>query len=69
MFLRSLSLQNFRNYEKADFNFAKDTAIIVGPNTSGKTNFAESIFYLATGRKRRRLDTFFAKLSEAFGST
>ncbi|OGH14591.1 MAG: hypothetical protein A3H50_01550 [Candidatus Levybacteria bacterium RIFCSPLOWO2_02_FULL_37_10] len=50
MFLRSLSLQNFRNYEKADFNFAKDTAIIVGPNTSGKTNFAESIFYLATGR-------------------
>ncbi len=50
MFLKSLSLANFRNYGKSDFNFSKDIAIIVGPNTSGKTNLAESIFYLSTGR-------------------
>lgn len=50
MFLKTLSLQNFRNYDKSDFKFSKDIALIVGPNTSGKTNFAESIFYLATGR-------------------
>jgi len=50
MFLKSLSLANFRNYDKSNFNFSKDIAIIVGPNTAGKTNLAESIFYLSTGR-------------------
>ncbi len=50
MFLRSLSLQNFRNYDKSDFNFTKDIAVVIGPNTAGKTNLAESIFYLSTGR-------------------
>lgn len=50
MFLKSLSLQNFRNYEKSDFSFKKDTTFIIGPNTAGKTNLAEAIFYLSTGR-------------------
>lgn len=50
MFLKSLSLSNFRNYEKSDFKFSKDIVLIVGPNTAGKTNLAESIFYLSTGR-------------------
>jgi len=50
MFLSRLSLQNFRNYDKSNFNFSKDIAIIVGPNTAGKTNLAEAIFYLSTGR-------------------
>ncbi|OGH21473.1 MAG: hypothetical protein A2958_01545 [Candidatus Levybacteria bacterium RIFCSPLOWO2_01_FULL_38_13] len=50
MILKSLVLQNFRNYEKAQFNFDKDTIIIVGPNTSGKTNFAEAIYLLSTGK-------------------
>lgn len=53
MFLKSLSLANFRNYDKSDFKFSKDTAIIVGPNTSGKTNFAESIFLLSAGKSFR----------------
>lgn len=50
MFLKSLGLSNFRNYDKADFKFSKDIALIVGPNTAGKTNLAEAIFYLSTGR-------------------
>src|SRR3989344_3112541 len=50
MFLKSLKLVNFRNYEKADFSLLNDIAVVVGPNTSGKTNFAEAIFFLATGR-------------------
>ncbi len=50
MFLKSLSLQNFRNYDKSDFNFAKDIAVVIGKNTAGKTNLVESIFYLSTGR-------------------
>ncbi len=50
MFLKSLSLANFRNYAKSDFKFSKDTALIVGPNTAGKTNLVEAIFYIATGK-------------------
>lgn len=53
MFLKSLSLTNFRNYSKSDFKFTKDVSIIVGPNTAGKTNLAESIFYLSTGRSSK----------------
>ncbi len=53
MFLKSLTLQNFRNYEKAQFNLDKDTIIIVGPNTSGKTNFTESISILSLGKSPR----------------
>lgn len=49
MNLRHLSLQNFRNYKKADFSFSPDVTLIVGPNTSGKTNLLESIYLLAHG--------------------
>ncbi|OGH10120.1 MAG: hypothetical protein A2152_01800 [Candidatus Levybacteria bacterium RBG_16_35_6] len=49
MILKNLSLKNFRNYKKADFQFAK-TTLIVGSNTSGKSNLIESIAYLSTGK-------------------
>lgn len=50
MFLKSIFLQNFRNYTKSEFNFSKNNVLIVGSNTSGKTNFVEGIFFLSTGR-------------------
>lgn len=50
MILHSLSLQNFRNYKKASFDFSAQTTIIVGPNTSGKTNLLEAVLLLATGK-------------------
>ncbi|MBI2031684.1 MAG: DNA replication and repair protein RecF [Candidatus Levybacteria bacterium] len=53
MFLKSLRLTNFRNYAKSEFEFNSDTILIVGPNTSGKTNFAEGIFFLSVGRSFR----------------
>lgn len=53
MFLKHLSLQNFRSYSKSDFNFSKDTTLIVGPNTSGKTNFMEAVFFLSFGKSFR----------------
>lgn len=52
MYLKKLFLQNFRNYDKAEFEFDKET-IIVGPNTSGKTNIMEAIYLLATGKSLR----------------
>lgn len=53
MFLKHLSLQNFRNYSKSEFDFDKETTLIVGPNTSGKTNLLEAIFLLSSGRSFR----------------
>lgn len=53
MLLKSLTLQNFRNYSKADFAFSNTTTIIIGPNAIGKTNFMESIYLLATGKSFR----------------
>lgn len=53
MFLKYLSLQNFRSYTKASFDFSKGTTIIVGPNTSGKTNLIEAIYLMSTGKSFR----------------
>lgn len=53
MYLKNLSLQNFRSYKKADFNFSPETTLIVGPNTAGKSNLIEAIYFLASGRSFR----------------
>ncbi|MFH1832921.1 MAG: DNA replication and repair protein RecF [Candidatus Levyibacteriota bacterium] len=53
MYLKHLFLQNFRNYSKSDFNFSQDTTLVVGPNTSGKTNLIEAIYLLSTGKSFR----------------
>lgn len=53
MVLEHLSLQNFRSYSKATFTFSKATTLIVGPNTSGKTNLIEAVYLLATGKSFR----------------
>jgi DNA replication and repair protein RecF len=50
--LNSISLQNFRSYSKRIFEFDKST-IIIGPNTSGKSNLIESIFLLSSGKSFR----------------
>lgn len=49
MFLKHLSLQNFRNYTKSNFTFSEKTTVILGSNTSGKTNLLEAIYFLARG--------------------
>lgn len=49
---KSVFLQNFRSYEKSEFSF-ENTTLIVGPNTSGKTNLIEAIFLLSTGKSFR----------------
>jgi DNA replication and repair protein RecF len=53
MVLSSLSLQNFRSYTKKKFSFSPQTTIVVGPNTSGKTNLMEAITILARGKSSR----------------
>ncbi|MBI2431204.1 MAG: DNA replication and repair protein RecF [Candidatus Levybacteria bacterium] len=53
MILEHLSLQNFRSYSKSDFTFSPYTTVIVGPNTSGKTNLLEAIYLLSSGKSFR----------------
>src|SRR3989344_4231787 len=50
MFLKSLSLQNFRNLADFTINFDKNITVLIGDNAQGKTNFLESIFFLATAK-------------------
>ncbi len=53
MIIKSLSLQNFRNYPKKSFDFTAKTNLFVGPNAIGKTNILEAIYFLSTGKSFR----------------
>lgn len=53
MFIQSLILKNFRNYEDEQFTFTEGTNLITGKNAQGKTNCAEAVFYLCTGYSPR----------------
>lgn len=53
MTLNSLTLQNFRSYEKKTFSFSPNTTLILGPNGAGKTHILEAIMMLAVGKSFR----------------
>lgn len=50
--IKNIYLQNFRSYKKAEFSFEK-TTLIIGPNTSGKSNLVEAIYLLSAGKSFR----------------
>lgn len=47
MFLRKLSVVQFKNYQSAEFEFTKKINCFVGNNGVGKTNLLDAIFYLS----------------------
>ena len=53
MYIKSLQLNNFRNYQNLKIDFGKDTNIFYGDNAQGKTNVLESIYIAATTRSHR----------------
>ena len=53
MHLQSISISNFRNYERADITFSRHFNLIYGLNAHGKTNFLEAIYILCLGRSFR----------------
>lgn len=53
MYINSLELANFRNYKKASIQLNPGLNIFVGENAQGKTNLAESIYYLGNLRSYR----------------
>ncbi len=50
MYVRSLSLENFRNYTRLEQEWPRRPVLICGANAQGKTSLLESFYYLATGR-------------------
>jgi len=50
MYLRHLSLTNFRNYARLELELPARAVLLHGANAQGKTNLLEAIFYLATSR-------------------
>ncbi|NIA01994.1 MAG: DNA replication/repair protein RecF [Nitrospirae bacterium] len=57
MKLRKLQLENFRNYNRHEYEFPEDKkiTILVGPNGKGKTNFLEAIYVLSLGKSFRTI--------------
>lgn len=53
MILKSLSLQDFRNYEKLQMELDPGTNIIYGDNAQGKTNILESIYVSGTTKSHK----------------
>lgn len=48
MYVRHLTVANFRSYESAELPLSPGVTTLVGPNGQGKTNLVEAIGYLAT---------------------
>lgn len=53
MYIESLQLKNFRNYESLEINFDKDTNILYGDNAQGKTNILEAVYLCGTTKSHR----------------
>ena len=58
MYVRELSVTDFRSWEQADLTFEPGVSVLVGANGQGKTNLVEAVGYLATlGSHRVSSDT------------
>ncbi|MEW8979707.1 MAG: DNA replication/repair protein RecF [Symbiobacterium sp.] len=53
MYLASLQLDAFRNYNSLSVQFSPGLNVLYGDNAQGKTNLLEAIHFLATGRSHR----------------
>ncbi|NLL92592.1 MAG: DNA replication/repair protein RecF [Clostridiales bacterium] len=53
MYVQSLELNNFRNYDNLNIGFEKGTNILYGNNAQGKTNIMESIYLCSTSKSHR----------------
>ena len=47
MFIKSVELKNYRNYEDLSLEFSSDKILLIGKNAQGKTNLLEALYYLS----------------------
>lgn len=53
MIIKSLELENFRNYDSLKIEFSNGTNILYGNNAQGKTNILEAIFLSSTTKSHK----------------
>lgn len=53
MYIESVQLKNFRNYESLELKFDKGTNIFYGDNAQGKTNVLEAVYLCGTTKSHR----------------
>ena len=53
MFIESLDLKDFRNYEELHLRFDRGINVFYGDNAQGKTNILEALYVCATSRSHR----------------
>lgn len=67
MYVSTLTLNNFRNYEKQFIELSVGTNVFCGHNAQGKTNILEAIYMFCRGKSTRaRQDTELIKFGEDF---
>lgn len=71
MYIKNLSLKDYRNYDSLNVDFDKNVNIIIGNNAQGKTNLIESLYVTSFGKSFRtnrdselvKFDKDFAKIN------
>lgn len=53
MYIKSLNLKNFRNYEELNIEFSPEKNIFFGLNGQGKTNIIEALYFMQSGKSYR----------------
>ena len=53
MIIKSIQLENFRNYETLSLEFEKGTNILYGDNAQGKTNILEAAYLSGTTKSHK----------------
>lgn len=65
MYIKSLKLKNFRNYEDLSIDFDERVNLITGQNAQGKTNLIEALYLSSMGSSfRTNHDTELVKFGE-----
>lgn len=53
MIIKSLELENFRNYDNLKMDFDEGTTILTGENAQGKTNILEALYLSSTTKSHK----------------
>lgn len=53
MYIESVQLKNFRNYETLELDLDRETNILYGDNAQGKTNILEALYLCGTTKSHR----------------
>ena len=53
MYIESVQLKNFRNYQSLELSFDQGTNILFGDNAQGKTNILEALYLCGTTKSHR----------------